>query len=50
MRTPGAAEAYVEVVQDMYGSSVTLMRCAVRVTGVFEVEVGLHQGSVLFDG
>ena len=33
------------VVQDMYESCKTMVRCAVGVTEKFKVEVGLHQGS-----
>ena len=43
----GAAEKHVRVVQDMYESCQTVMRCAVGVTEKFKVEVGLHQGSGL---
>ena len=37
----------VRVVQDMYESWKTVVRCAVGVTEEFKVEVGLHQESVL---
>ncbi|KAF3691370.1 CMP-N-acetylneuraminate-beta-1,4-galactoside alpha-2,3-sialyltransferase [Channa argus] len=47
MRTSGVAEKYVRVVQDMYESCKTVVRCAVVVTEEFKVEVGLHQGSAL---
>ncbi|KAK2917518.1 hypothetical protein Q8A73_004265 [Channa argus] len=47
MRTSGVAEKYVRVVQDMYESCKTVVRCAVGVTEEFKVEVGLHQGSAL---
>ncbi|KAK2909600.1 hypothetical protein Q8A73_007315 [Channa argus] len=47
MRTSGVAEKNVRVVQDMYESCKTLVRCAVGVTEEFKVEVGLHQGSAL---
>ena len=40
-------EKYVRVVQDMYGSCKTVVRCAMGVTEEFKVEVGLHQGSAL---
>ena len=43
MRKSGLAEKYVRIVQDMYDDSIT----AVEVTEVFEVKVGLHQGSAL---
>ena len=43
----GVAEEYVRVVQDMYESCKTVMRCAEGVTEEFKVEVGLHQGSAL---
>nr|XP_033493144.1 uncharacterized protein LOC117263658 [Epinephelus lanceolatus] len=47
MRKSGVAEKYVRVVQDMYESCRTVVRCAVGVTEEFKVEVGLHQGSAL---
>ncbi|KAF3706403.1 Retrovirus-related Pol polyprotein from type-2 retrotransposable element R2DM [Channa argus] len=47
MRKSGVAEKYVRVVQDMYESCKTVLRCAVGVTWEFKVEVGLHQGSAL---
>ncbi|KAK2910488.1 hypothetical protein Q8A73_008203 [Channa argus] len=47
MRTSGVAEKYFRVVQDMYESCKTVVRCAVGVTEEFKVEVGLHQGSAL---
>ena len=47
MRKSGMAEKYVRLVQDIYEESKTLLRCAVRITESFKVEVGLHQGSVL---
>ncbi|KAK3537706.1 hypothetical protein QTP70_017827, partial [Hemibagrus guttatus] len=47
MRKSGVAEKYVRVVQDMYGRSRTVVRCAVGQTEEFKVEVGLHQGSAL---
>ena len=46
-RKSGLAEKYVRIVQDMYDDSITAVRCAVGVTEVFEVNVGLHQGSGL---
>ncbi|KAK3517633.1 hypothetical protein QTP70_013645 [Hemibagrus guttatus] len=47
MRKSGVAKKYVRVVQDMYESSRTVVRCAVGQTEEFKVEVGLHQGSAL---
>ncbi|KAK3552723.1 hypothetical protein QTP86_021126, partial [Hemibagrus guttatus] len=47
MRKSGVAEKYVRVVQDMYESSRTVVRCAVGQSEEFKVEVGLHQGSAL---
>ena len=41
------AEKYVQLVQDMYEESKTVVRCAVGTTESFKVKVGLHQGSVL---
>ena len=38
---------YVRLVQDMYESSMTVVKCAVGVTGGFKVDGGLHQGSAL---
>lgn len=43
MRTSGVAEKYVRVVQDMYESCRTVVRCAVGVTEEFKMEVGLHR-------
>ena len=47
LRESGVVEKYVRVLQDMYESCKTVVRCAVGVTEKFKVEVGLHQGSVL---
>ncbi|KAK3537535.1 hypothetical protein QTP70_013397 [Hemibagrus guttatus] len=48
MRKSGVAEKYVRVVQDMYESSRTVVRCAVGQTEEFKMEVGLlHQGLAL---
>ncbi|RDD63985.1 hypothetical protein DU478_22590, partial [Thalassococcus profundi] len=47
MRKSGVTEKYVRVVQDMYESSRTVVRCAVGETEEFTVKVGLHQGSAL---
>ena len=47
MRKSGIVEKYVQLVQDMYEGSETLVRCAVRTTESFKVKVGLHQGSAL---
>ena len=43
----GIVEKYVQLVQDMYEESKTMMRCAVRTTESFKVKVELHQGSAL---
>ena len=43
MRKSQVTEKYVKVVQDMYEDSVTTVKCAVRMTEGFKVEVGLHQ-------
>ena len=47
MRKSGMAEKYVQLVQDMYKESKTVVRCAIRTTKNFKVKVGLHQGSAL---
>ena len=47
MRKSGIVEKYVQLVQDIYEESETVVRCAVRTTESFKVKVGLHQGSVL---
>ena len=45
MRKSGIVEKYVQLVQDMYEGSETVVRCAVGTTENFKVKVGLHQGS-----
>ena len=40
-------EKYVQLVQDMYEGSETVVRCAVGTKESFKVKVGLHQGSAL---
>ena len=47
MRKSGIVEKYVQLVQDMYEGSETVVRCAVETTESFKVKVGLHQGSAL---
>ena len=47
MRKSGIAEKYVQLVQDMYEESETVVRCAIGTTESFKVKVGLHQGSAL---
>ena len=47
MRESGGAEEYVRLVQDMYQSSMTVLRWTLGVTDSFKVEVGMHQGSAL---
>ena len=47
MRKSGIVEKYVQLVQDMYEGSKTVVRCAVGITESFKVKVGLHQGSAL---
>ena len=47
MRKSGIVEKYVQLVQDMYEESETVVRCAVATTESFKVKVGLHQGSAL---
>ena len=47
MRKSGIVETYVQLVQDMYEGSETVVRCAVATTESFKVKVGLHQGSAL---
>ena len=37
----------MQVVQDMYEESKTVVRCAIGTTESFKVKVGLHQGSAL---
>ena len=41
------AEECERIVQDMYYDSTTSVRCAVGEMEVFDVKVGLHQGSAL---
>ena len=47
MRKSGIVEKYVQLVQDMYEGSETVVRCAVGTTESFKVKVGMHQGSAL---
>ena len=47
MRKSGIVEKYVQLVQDMYEGSETVVRCAVGTTESFKVKVGLHQGLAL---
>ena len=47
MRKPGIVEKHMQLVQDMYEGSETVVRCAVGTTESFKVKVGLHQGSAL---
>ena len=42
MRKSGIVEKYVQLVQDMYEGSETMLRCAVGTTESFKVKVGLH--------
>ena len=44
MRKSGIVEKYVQLVQDMYEGSETVVRCAVGTAKSFKVKVGLHQG------
>ena len=47
MRKSGIVEKYVQLVQNMYEGSETVVRCAVRTTESFKIKIGLHQGSAL---
>ena len=47
MRKSGMAEKYVQLVQNMYEESETVVRCAAGATETFKVKDGLHQGSAL---
>ena len=47
MRKSGIVEKYVQLVQDMYEGSETVVRYAVGTTKSFKVKVGLHKGSAL---
>ena len=47
MRKSIIVEKYVQLVQDMYEGSETVVRCAVGNKESFKVKVGLHQGSAL---
>ena len=47
MRKSGIVEKYVQLVQDLYEGSETVVRCAVGITESFKVKIGLHQGSAL---
>ena len=39
--------SYVQCIQDIYHGCITEVRCAVGKASPFEVDVGVHQGSVL---
>ena len=47
LRKSGIVEKYVQLVQDMYEGSETVVRCAVGTRESFKIKVGLHQGSAL---
>ena len=47
MRKSEIVEKYVQLVQDMYEGTKTVVRCAVGTTESFKVNIGLHQGSAL---
>ena len=47
MRKSGIVERYVQLVEDMYEESETVVRCSVGTTESFKVKVVLHQGSAL---
>ena len=47
LRMKGVPEGYVRLIQDMYRRCTTQIRCATGVTMDFEVNVGVHRGSVL---
>ena len=47
MRKSKVAEKYLQIVQDMYEGSKTVMRCAIETTERFKVKVRLHRGSAL---
>ena len=47
MRKSGMAEKYVQLIQDMYEGSKTMVKYAIGTTESFKVKVGLHQGLAL---
>ena len=47
MRKSVIVEKYVQLVQDMYEGSETVVKCTVGTAESFKVKVGLHQGSAL---
>ncbi|XP_063615410.1 uncharacterized protein LOC134788449 [Penaeus indicus] len=47
LRLKGVGEKHIRLIQDMYEGCQTQVRCAAGETEVFEVAVGLHQGSAL---
>ena len=47
IRKSGIMEKYIQLVQDMYEGSETVVRFVVGTTEIFKVKVGLHQGSAL---
>ena len=50
MKKSAVAEKCVRVMQDLYESRKTVVRCAVGVTEEFMVEVGLHQRLLVCNG
>ena len=47
MRKSRMAKKHVQLAQDIYEGSETVVRCAIGTTESFKVKVGLHQGSGL---
>ena len=47
MRKSRIVEKYVQLVQDMYEGSETVVRCAIGTTESFKIKIGLPQGSAL---
>lgn len=47
LRAHQVPEEYVQVIKDMYSNIYTKIRCAAGISNDFNINVGVHQGSVL---
>ena len=47
LRRKNVPEAFIDIINDIYEDSITLVNTTVGETGVIEIKKGLHQGSAL---